>query len=105
MKQAEVITSSSHLPPLEKASEKETEASINLPQRTIPLAHADTAQNSLLVGLGLSEVLAHNVPTQAEAHHNQLGLWVGLFDVANHGSKFPGATCKKGKVQSNVPRA
>lgn len=68
------------------------EQSLDPPQRTVPLAHADTAQDSLLVGLVLSQVFADNVSTQAEAYNNQLGLRVGLLDVINHGTKFPGAT-------------
>lgn len=76
------------------ASPEETsmEKSLDLPQCTVPLAHTDTAEDSLLVGLALSQVFAHNVSTQAEAHNNQLGLRVGLLDVINHGTKFPGAT-------------
>lgn len=69
-----------------------TEKSPDPPQRTVPLAHADTAQDSLLVGLAFSQILAHDVSAQAEAHNNQLGLRVGLLDVINHGTKFPGAT-------------
>lgn len=65
---------------------------LDLPQCTVALAHTDTAQDSLLVGLALSQVLAHYVSTQAEAHNNQLSLRVGLLDVINHGTKFPGAT-------------
>lgn len=72
--------------------ETNTGESPDLPQSTVPLAHTDTAQDSLLVGLVLSQVFAHNVSTQAEAHDNQLGLRVGLPDVVDHGTKFPGAT-------------
>lgn len=88
----------SHMHPAEDlptpASPEETsmEKSLDLPQCTVPLAHTDTAEDSLLVGLALSQVFAHNVSTQAEAHNNQLGLRVGLLDVINHGTKFPGAT-------------
>lgn len=77
------------------------------PECAVPLAHADTAQHPLLVSLVLSQVLAHDVSTQAEAYHNQLGLRVGLLDVIHHGSKFPGATWKQGQCQeasSNGPR-
>lgn len=64
------------------------------PERAVALAHADTAQHSLLVGLALPQVLAHDVSTQAEAYDNQLGLRVGLLDVVNHRTKLPGATWK-----------
>lgn len=62
------------------------------PQCTVALAHADTAEDSLLVGLVLSQVFTHYVSTQAEAHNNQLGLRVGLLDGIHHGTKFPGAS-------------
>lgn len=80
------------LPPAAPPEETVMEKSLDLPQCTVPLAHADAAQDSLLVGLALSQVFAHNVSAQAEAHNNQLGLGVGLLDVINHGTKFPGAT-------------
>lgn len=74
------------------------------PERAVALAHADTAQDSLLVGLALPQVLAHDVPTQAEAYDNQLGLRVGLLDVVNHRTKLPGATWKiKDNVKSYLP--
>lgn len=81
-----------HLPPPTPPERTSTEKPLDLPQRTVPLAHADTAQDSLLVGLALPQVFAHDVSTQAEAHNNQLGLRVGLLDVINHGTEFPGAT-------------
>lgn len=81
-----------HLPPPTPPEGTSTEKPLDLPQRTVPLAHADTAQDSLLVGLALPQVFAHDVSTQAEAHNNQLGLRVGLLDVINHGTEFPGAT-------------
>lgn len=72
--------------------ESSTEKAPDPPECTVPLAQADTAQHSLLVGLALSQVFAHYVSTQAEAHNNQLGLRVSLLDVIHHGTKFPGAS-------------
>lgn len=80
------------LPPPALPEESSKEKAPDLPQCTVPLAHAYTAQDSLLVGLALSQVFAHYVSTQAEAHNHQLGLRVGLLDVIHHGTKFPGAS-------------
>lgn len=62
------------------------------PQCAVPLANADTAQDLLLVCLRLTQVFAHDVTTQAEAHDDQLGLGICLLDVVHHGSKLPRAT-------------
>lgn len=80
------------LPPLALSEESSREKAPDLPQCTVPLAHTDTAQDSLLVGLAFSQVFAHYVSTQAEAHNHQLGLRVGLLDEIHHGTKFPGAS-------------
>lgn len=63
------------------------------PQRTVALAHADTAQHLVLVGLSLPQVFTHDVTAQAKAHDDQLRQGVHLPDVVHHGSKFPGAAC------------
>lgn len=60
-----------------------------MPECTVALAHADTAQHSFLVGTVLSQKLADDVAPEAEAHHDQLGLGVHLLDVANHGCELP----------------
>lgn len=83
---------SKDLPTPALPEENSMEKTPDPPQCTVPLAHADTAQDSLLVGLALSQVFAHYVSTQAEAHDNQLGLRVGLLDVIHHGTEFPGAS-------------
>lgn len=68
------------------------------PQRAVPLAHADAAQDLFLVCLSLPQVFTHDVTAQAKAHDDQLGQGVCLLDVVHHGSEFPGAACgQKGK--------
>lgn len=63
------------------------------PQRAVALAHADTAQDLVLVGWSLPQVFTHDVTTQAKAHDDQLRQGVRPPDVVYHGSKFPGAAC------------
>lgn len=64
----------------------------NPPESAVPLTDADTTQHSLLVRPVLAQELTHDVSTQAEAHHDQLGLWIRPLNVANHGCKLPCAT-------------
>lgn len=66
----------------------------NPPQRTVPLTNADAAQHSLLVSLVLPQELTNDVSTQTEAHNNELSVRVCPLNVANHGCKFPCASCK-----------
>ncbi len=72
------------------------------PQCTVALAHAHTAQNTLLVASVLSEELANDISPQTEAHDNKFGLGVRLFDEAHHRCKFPCTTCGEKQKQQNI---
>ena len=61
------------------------------PESAVALADADRAEDSLLVVPVLPQELAHYVSSQAEADHDQLGLRVGLLNVAHHGGELPRA--------------
>ncbi len=72
------------------------------PQCTVALAHAHTAQNTLLVASVLSEELANDISPQTEAHDNKFGLGVRLFDEAHHRCKLPCTTCGEKQKQQNI---
>lgn len=61
----------------------------SLPECTVALAHAHTAQYTLLIGTVLPEEFANDVATETKAHHDELALGVGLLYVAHHGCKLP----------------
>lgn len=69
------------------------------PESAVALTDAHAAQHSLLVHPVLTQELANDVPTQTEAHNDQLGLRICPLNVANHCCKLPSAPWKRATIE------